>query len=45
MKSEHLNTCLREANREKYPDTEKWDKLVGIMQVAFRDGYIPEAIT
>ena len=30
---------------EKYPDIEKWDKLVSIMQVAFRDGYIPEAMT
>ena len=38
MKSENLKTWLQEATREKDPDTEKWDKLVSIMQVAFRDG-------
>ena len=34
-----------EATREKDPDTEAWDKLVSITQVAFGDGYIPEAMT
>ena len=38
MKAEYLKTWLREATREKYPDIDKWDKLVSIMQVAFRDG-------
>ena len=45
MKAEYLKTWLREATREKYPDIDKWDKLVSIMQVAFRDRYIPEEIT
>ena len=40
-----MKTCLREATRGKDPDTKKWDKLVIITQVAFRDGYIPEAMT
>ena len=45
MKVENLKTWLREATREKDSDTEKWYKLVSITQVAFRDGYIPEAMT
>ena len=35
MKAEHLKTWLREAPREKDPDSEKWDKFVSIMKVAF----------
>ena len=45
MKAEHLKKWLRDATREKYPDTKKWDKLVSITQVEFRDGYIPESMT
>ena len=45
MKAEHLKTWLREATREKEPDSEKWAKLVSITQVVLRDGYIPEAMT
>ena len=30
MKAEHLKKWIREATREKDPDTEKWDKLVRI---------------
>ena len=44
MKSEHLKTWIWEATREKYPDTNKWDKLVSITHIAFREGYIPEAM-
>ena len=44
-KAEHLKSWLREATREKYADTEVWDKLVSIMQVSFRDRYIPEEMT
>ena len=43
--TEHLNTWQREATGEKYPDTEKWDKLVSIKKLAFQDRYIPEALT
>ena len=45
MKAEHLKTWRREATIEKYMDTEKWYNLVNIMQVAFWDGCILEAIT
>ena len=42
IKAEHLKTWLQEATREKDPDTENWEQLVSITQVAFREGYIPE---
>ena len=44
MKEEHLKAWLRAVTIEKYPDTETWDKVVIITQVAFREGYIPEAL-
>ena len=44
MKVEHLNSWLRDATREKEPDTETWDKVVSVIQVAFWEGYIPEAL-
>ena len=45
MKAEHRKSWLWETNGEKYPDTKAWDKLVSIMQVAFREEYITEAMT
>ena len=44
MKVEHLKAWLRAATREKDPDTETWDKLVSVIHVAFREGYIPGAL-
>ena len=44
MKAEQLKSWLQEATRGKYPDTEAWDKVMSVTQVAFRDGYIPEAM-
>ena len=44
MKAEHLKIWLRSATREKYPDTETWDKVVSIIHVAFRERYIPDAL-
>ena len=44
MKVEHLKSRLREATREKDPDTESWKKVVSVMQVAFWEGYILEAL-
>ena len=44
MKAEHLKIWLRSATREKYPDTETWDKVISIIEVAFQEGYIPEAL-
>ena len=44
MKVEHLNEWLWAATIEKDPDTETWDKLVNVIQVAFQEGYIPEAL-
>ena len=44
MKAEDLKSWLCEATREKDPDTEAWDKVVSVMQLAFWDGYILEAM-
>ena len=44
MKAEHLKAWLQAETREKYPGTEAWDKVVSVIQVAFREGYIPEAL-
>ena len=38
---EHLKAWLRAANREKEPDTKTWEKVVGVTQLAFWEGYIP----
>ena len=35
---------MQAATREKDLDTETWDKVVSVIQVAFREGYIPEAL-
>ena len=43
MKAEHLNAWLWAATRDKDLDTKTWEKVVSIIQVAFRKGYIPEA--
>ena len=42
MKARHLKSWLREVTREKDTDTDAWDKVVSVMQVLFRDKYIPE---
>ena len=44
MKAEHLTSWLREATREKYMDINAWHNVVIVTQVAFREGYIPEAL-
>ena len=44
MKEENQKTWIREAIMEKDPETEKWEKLVSIMQAAFQDEYISEAL-
>ena len=41
MRSEHLQAWLAETKREERPDTEKWDKVVDMIQYAFREGRIP----
>ena len=40
MKAEHLKAWLQAEIGEKYPGTEVWDKVVSVIQVAFREGYI-----
>ena len=44
VKVEHLKAWLRAATREKEPDTKTWGKVVSAIQVAFWEGYIPEAL-
>ena len=44
MKAEHLNVWLQAETREKYPGTKAWDKVVSVIQVEFREGYITEAL-
>ena len=44
MKAEHLKAWLWSATREKETDTKTWDRVVSIIQVAFWEGYIPEAL-
>ena len=42
MQAEHLKAWLRAATIEKDPNTETLDKVVSVIQVAFREGYIPD---
>ena len=44
MKAEQLTAWLQAATREKDLDTETWEKEVSVIQVAFQEGYIPEAL-
>ena len=44
MKVGYLRAWLWAETREKYPDTKTWDKVVSVIQVAFWEGYIPEAL-
>ena len=44
MKEEYLKAWLRVVTREKDPDTKTWDKVVSVIHVAFREGYILEAL-
>ena len=44
MKEEYLKSWLWEAAKEKDPDTEAWEKVVILTQVAFWEGYIPEEL-
>ena len=39
-----LKVWLREANRERDPDTELWEKMVSVTRLAFREGHIPAAL-
>ena len=43
-KEENLKAWLRAAIREKEPNTKTWDKVVSVIQVAFWEGYIMEAL-
>ena len=40
IKAKQLKAWLRAATREKEPNIETWDKVVSVIQVAFREGYI-----
>ena len=42
---DHLKNWLREATREKDPDTRWWEKLVSVTKLAFREGRIPAELT
>ena len=44
MKDEHLKARLQAETREKYPGNKAWDKVVSVIQVVFREGYIPKAL-
>ena len=44
MNAEHLKAWLQEVKREKDPDNGMWYKVVSVIKVAFREGYIPEAL-
>ena len=44
MKVEHLKAWLQVVIREKGKDTKTWDKVVSVIQVAFWEGYIIEAL-
>ena len=45
MKAEQFKEWLRAATREKDPDTETWERVVSVIHIAFREGYILEALT
>ena len=38
MRAEHLRMWLRAATQEIYPDPGNWEKVVAIIQAAFREG-------
>ena len=44
MKAEHLKEWLWSATREKETDTKTWDKVISVIQVAFREENIPGAL-
>ena len=44
MKAERLKSWLREATREKEPDTETWEKVISVTKLAFQEGYILESL-
>ena len=37
FRAEHLNVCIREVKRQKYPKPRQWDKLVSVAKLAFRE--------
>ena len=43
MRVEHLHQCLREATQEEDPDIANWEKVVAIVQVGFKEGFLAEA--
>ena len=45
MRSENLEVCKREATREKDPEPRRWDKLVSVTKMVFRERHIPTALT
>ena len=45
MRSENLKVWLREATKEKYLYTRRWDKLVSVTKLAFREVHILTALT
>ena len=44
MRSEDLKGWRKEANREKDPVGRRWEMLVRLVQVMFRDGTVPVEI-
>ena len=40
MQAEHLRQWLIDATRDDTPDATKWQKVVAIVQAAFRDGML-----
>ena len=45
MRAEHLQSWMREATREESPDPYHWEKVVGMIQAAFREGHLTEECT
>ena len=43
MQVKHLHQCLREATQEEDPDIANWEKVVAIVQVGFKEGFLAEA--
>ena len=44
-RAEHMKVCLKGVTWEKDPYPRRWDKLVSVMKLAFREGRIPMSLT
>ena len=45
MREEHIKFSIRKVTRENVLEPTRWDKLVSVMKLEFREGRIPEALT